>query len=271
MKIAVVTPYCREDPQTLRRCIDSVRAQTLPCIHYLVADGNPNPLILASTATLRHLVLPVAHGDFGGVARVLGSLAAARDGCDAVAWLDADNWYRPDHLESLRQCHEATGKPLCASWRSMHRPDGSLMPIDPEQEIRGDHVDTNCWLVTRPAFDLLTVWLMPPGLSVIGDRIFFEAARRRGYGWATTRRRTVCYSSLYLDHYQRLKETPPPGAKSGVLQAGLDYLVKPSNRAAIVAALGFMPHGRGPQHDGPETGSNGPAAPSPPVATPRAT
>ncbi|MFN3371127.1 MAG: hypothetical protein ACK4Z0_06320, partial [Sphingomonadaceae bacterium] len=48
-----------------------------------------------------------------------------------------------------------------------------------QQEMRGDHVDTNCWFVTRPAFSLLTVWLMPVGLSPIGDRILFEAARRK--------------------------------------------------------------------------------------------
>ncbi len=249
MKVAVVTPYFREPTETLRRCIDSVRAQTHPCVHYLVADGHRNSTYDDRGPALRHLALPVAHGDYGGVARTVGSLRAAADGCDAIAWLDADNWFKPDHIESLRKRQAATGKPLCAAWRTFHRPDGSEMLLDANQEISGEHVDTNCWLVTRPAFALLTAWLMPPGLSVIGDRIVFEAARRMGFTGAMTRRRTVCYSTLYRDHYLKLDETPPPGAKAGILKAGLDYLAKPKNRAGIIAAVGFMPHGLGVRFD----------------------
>lgn len=249
MKIAVVTPYFREPTETLQRCIDSVRAQTYPCTHYLVADGHRNPVVGRDLPTQRHITLPIAHGDYGGVARTIGSLRAATDGFDAIAWLDADNWYRPEHIESMCRRLEAAGKPLCAAWRTLHRPDGSEMPLDPDQELRGEHVDTNCWLVARPAFALLTAWLMPTELSVIGDRVVFEAARRMGLTGVQTRRRTVCYTTLYQDHYQRLGETPPPDAKSGIYKAGLDYLANPKNRAGIVAAIGFMPHGRGERYD----------------------
>ena len=249
MKIAVVTPYFREPPEILQRCMESVRAQTHPCTHYLVADGHRSPVVDAGGPDLRHIVLPVAHGDYGGVARTIGSLRAAADGYDAIAWLDADNWFRPDHLETMRNCHEKNGKPLCAAWRTLHRPDGSEMPLDVDQELRGQHVDTNCWLVVRPAYALLTGWLMPQGLSVIGDRIVFEMARRMGLTGAMTRRRTVCYSTLYRDHYQRIGETPPPDAKSGIYKAGLDYLANRRNHAAIVATLGFLPHGRGEEFD----------------------
>lgn len=84
MKVAVVTPYFREPTETLRRCIDSVRAQTHPCVHYLVADGHRNSTYDDRGPALRHLALPVAHGDYGGVARTVGSLRAAADGCDAI-------------------------------------------------------------------------------------------------------------------------------------------------------------------------------------------
>ena len=250
MRIAVVTPYHREPIETLQRCLASVRAQTYPCTHYLVADGHPDPAVAAGETPVRHMTLPVSHGDYGGVARTVGSLRAAADGHDAIAWLDADNWFKPDHIESLRLLHEATGKPLCAAWRTFHRPDGSEMQVDANQEISGEHVDTNCWLVTRPAFALLTAWLMPLGLSVIGDRIVVEKARRLGLTSALTRQRTVCYTTLYQDHYLRLNETPPPDAKTGIYKAGLDYLANPKNRADIITALGFMPHGRGERLDG---------------------
>ena len=40
MKPAVITPYYRETLETLRRCHDSVQAQTVKTTHILVADGN---------------------------------------------------------------------------------------------------------------------------------------------------------------------------------------------------------------------------------------
>jgi len=41
----VITPYYKEDPALLRRCMDSVRAQTVPAEHFLVADGHPQDWI----------------------------------------------------------------------------------------------------------------------------------------------------------------------------------------------------------------------------------
>ena len=79
MKIAVVTPYFREPPEILQRCMESVRAQTHPCTHYMVADGHRNPVVDGSGSGLRPIALPDAHGDYGGVARTIGSLRAAAE------------------------------------------------------------------------------------------------------------------------------------------------------------------------------------------------
>ena len=37
-RFAIVTPYYREPRATLERCIASVRAQTVGCDHFLIAD-----------------------------------------------------------------------------------------------------------------------------------------------------------------------------------------------------------------------------------------
>jgi glycosyltransferase involved in cell wall biosynthesis len=240
MKIAVVTPYCRERPEYLRRCIDMVKAQSVPCDHIMVADGNPHPAIRRNER-LRHLVLPLAHGDNGNVARTMGGLAAATWGYDAVAWLDADNGFLPDHLESLLALQRETGLPLVASWRSFHRLDGSLLRVLSEEEERLDIVDTSCWLVTRPAFDLLDAWLMPLPLGPICDRVFFQTVKFRRYEFASTRRRSVCFTTTYRYHYELAKEPPPPDAKEGVRVAAHAWLQDPANRAAVTASLGFCP------------------------------
>jgi hypothetical protein len=240
MKIAVVTPYCREEPRVVARCVRSVKAQTVPCDHLLVADGRPLRGMDADP-TLRHFVLPVAHGDNGNVARTLGGLVAAARDYDAVAYLDADNGFLPDHLESLQALQAEAGTPLVASWRSFHRPDGTRLGVISEEEERGDHVDTSCWLVTRPAFDLLDAWLMPPALSAVCDRVFFETVRFRKHAFASTRRRTLCFTTTYRYHYELVQEEPPSGAKLGVRAAAHEWLQDAANREATLAALGFCP------------------------------
>jgi len=41
MRVAVITPYCGEPIEFLQQCHDSVAAQTHPCLHVMVADGQP--------------------------------------------------------------------------------------------------------------------------------------------------------------------------------------------------------------------------------------
>jgi len=43
MRVAVVTPYYKEPEAWLARCLTSVREQTYPVTHLVVADGHPQP------------------------------------------------------------------------------------------------------------------------------------------------------------------------------------------------------------------------------------
>lgn len=45
MSYVIMTPYFRESPELLWRCIDSVAAQTVASEHILVADGVPQDWI----------------------------------------------------------------------------------------------------------------------------------------------------------------------------------------------------------------------------------
>ena len=125
MRVAVITPYYKEPNELLEQCRASVLDQTVACDQVFVADGFPNAVVGGWHA--KHFILPNAHGDAGNMGRVIGSLSAFAQGYDAVAFLDADNWYRPDHIQRLLELHRRTGAAVCTSRRSMHRADGSYM------------------------------------------------------------------------------------------------------------------------------------------------
>ena len=75
-RVAVVTPYYREDDAVLRACLESVRDQTHRACRHSSLDGRPNPLV--AEFALSHIRLPQARGDDGDLARCVGALAAMR-------------------------------------------------------------------------------------------------------------------------------------------------------------------------------------------------
>jgi predicted O-linked N-acetylglucosamine transferase (SPINDLY family) len=211
LKVAVITPYYKETEEVLRQCHESVLAQSYPCVHFLVADGHPADFVADWQAV--HIRLPASHHDDGNTPRAIGSFSAINQGFDAIAYLDADNWLRPDHIASLVACHGETGAAVCTSRRTFHRLDGSRMPV---KEI-GDgitFVDTNCLFLTKEAFRLIPVWaFMPHALSPINDRVIWKAVIKGGLSHADTGMTTVAYRTQWAAHYLAVNETPPPGAK----------------------------------------------------------
>lgn len=210
---AVVTPYCTEDASVIARCIASVKRQSAPAVHFLVSDGRAQNWI--DRERVRHVKLGRTHGDYGNAARGVGGLLAAAEGFRCIAFLDADNWYEPDHLE---QCMEAAaGCPAAdcdyvVARRRWMRPDESF--IDAPDEPVERHVDTNCLVLLPGSHHLISLWAsMPRQLSAIGDRIFYAALRSRGLRSAVVPRATVNYLCLWEYVYRQKGEAPPPGAK----------------------------------------------------------
>ena len=255
MKVAVVTPYYRETDEVLRTAMDSVRNQTYPdCRHYMVADGFPNPLVDAYGAY--HIRLPTAHGDTGNLGRCIGAFAAISAGVDAIAFLDADNWYRPDHISRMAALHGKTGAVVCTSGRSIHRQDGSLLR-DRCRENDGERfADTSCLFFTRPAFDLLSLWgLQQPEYGAIGDRLVWRAIRRRGVSRAHDPEPSVAFRTQYAPHYRN--EPAPSGAKT---RDEVDRVIRAFRARPLVEQEAFL-HGTGGAFDVPSL-----AAVTPPPA-----
>jgi glycosyltransferase involved in cell wall biosynthesis len=211
MRIAVITPYYKEADQVLEQCHRSVLDQTIACDHFLIADGFPNPIIEGWRA--KKFELPNSHGHGGNLPRVLGSISAFDQGYDAVTFLDADNWYKPDHLERLVDLHGRTGATVCTSNRTMHRVDGSYMFDDDRSDGRS-HVDTSCFFLTRPALPVIARWgLMPREFGAICDTIYWGSIRSSKLSHAHEPTPTICFRTTYEDDYKRLGESLPTEVK----------------------------------------------------------
>jgi glycosyltransferase involved in cell wall biosynthesis len=213
-RVAVLTPYFREPLAQLERCRRSVSRQTVRCEHIFVADGFARDEL--DSWPIRHLRCSTPSRNFGDSPRRIAGEAAIEAGFDAVVYLDADNWLRPRHVESLFACHLARGTPVCHSARTFHRVDGTLMPLLHGGD-NSTHVDTSCLFVAAEAFDLLPLWATwPTELSRIGDRMFWHAMLARGYGHGFTGGMTTCYEATHVAFYQSVAEAPPAGVRPDV-------------------------------------------------------
>jgi hypothetical protein len=211
-KVGVVTPHYATHPAHFRQCVLSVRRQSIPCIHYVVSDGD-EPVWPDHPRDTRLVRIPGPHRDTGNAARAVGGTLAAAEGCDAVAFLDADNWFEPDHIESLLNVHRSSGAVVCSSGRKLYTLDGRLMGHCPE--VDGEKfVDTSCLFLLRAAFGLIAYWAaVPPEQSAIGDRIFWTRVKQSKMPRIHTSRNTLAFRTQYASHYQHFGLPIPVGSK----------------------------------------------------------
>jgi len=177
-----------------------------------------------STSSARGGVFP---NPFGGALRTICSFAAnARH----IAYLDDDNWYAPDHLETLARAiqgkawafsrrwyvDEVTRDPLSEDrWESLGPGKGIYA------ESHGGFCDASTLLLdARQNFDLFPIWSFAGNESGTGeDRRIFIELRKRPFGESD--RATVFYAIRRSDelHVQRLRL---------MREAGVDVSLPPS-------------------------------------------
>lgn len=206
MKVAVITPYHGETTDQLRRCHDSVLAQTHPTTrHIMVADGDPHPW--CRQQDLDHMIMP-CHSDAGATPRALGALSAFARGYDAVAFLDADNWYDDSHISCMIETvGDAAG---VIATRRIHGLDGQVMYTDTWESNGVDHVDTNCWFLTRQAMHLMSHWIVEQGQRLWSDRRFWDAVKKSDLKLVKQVTPTVAYVTKWAAHYINAGKEPPP-------------------------------------------------------------
>ena len=210
-KLAVVTPYYREDLHELATAHHSVVAQDAEVTHIMVADGYPNAAVNAWGC--QHIVLPSAHHDAGNFARGVGALHAFQSGAECVCFLDADNWLEPNHVSTLHDALIRERSDIAVSRRTLRRLDGSVLdPMDPESDGYR-FADTGTVMLSRRALEIAVLWTtLPVELSGAGDQFVWAAVNNRGFAIARTSKPTMNYKTKWAVHYAGRQEFPPLGS-----------------------------------------------------------
>jgi len=211
LAVAVVSAYSREDLAVLRRCHETVLAQTYPCRHIMVADGFARDEIDAWD--VEHVRLDHTHADYGDTPRAIGGERARALGCEAIAYLDGDNSFRPHHVESMVSRCRATGAAVVFSGRTRHLPDGQMLPKVKAADSRRQ-IDTSCLFLAGDALTMASVWLAyPRPLSTLGDKLVVQILQGRGLAFACTGALTVRYTVNRAVFYRALGLPVPAAAR----------------------------------------------------------
>ncbi len=224
MKVAVITPYHTEPLEMLKRAHDSVATQTYHCTHYMVADGHARSEI--DSWDVRHIPLPIEHTNNGNTPRAIGSMDAIGDNFDAIAYLDADNWFDADHIANLIKLHKETGADLVSSGRVIHAIDETVLLPHGETGDGERHADTSAFIVFASGFSVLPIWaLMPDELGPNCDRVFYQAALRIGLKHVHHPKPTMHFTSRYGVHYRAAGlEVPPEATGMAGMKVSEDFM-----------------------------------------------
>ncbi len=221
-KIAVVTPYFRIESEKLERCISSVARQTFKCDHILVADGEPQAM--PEGYDIIHMALPFNVGNGGATPRGFGAQYAFVQGYDAVAFLDADNWYEPDHIELAANALAEMDVDVIFARRHVIFPDGDILQTDLLEDVDGTQVDTNCYVISKKAAFLASLWSMYPKEFGAGeDRLMLSFIKIHSLKSARLNKKTVWYESNWIDHYELAGKIPTQSIRTPVTKIGKSY------------------------------------------------
>lgn len=222
-KIAVITPTYQTPENWLRQCIESVQRQTIgPVEHIIISDGNPD---FALPAGFSGTVIQLAEhfGDYGDTPRWIGVQKAIQNGAEVIAFLDADNWYEDNHLESCIAAAGSEKATVVASKRMLVTLAGD--PIDTCYMCGTEgFADTSSMVFFAPAFEALRAWGdMEDWQHPIDDRIVWQRVKNLGCPIALTNEVTLNYRCTHRLFYESFDLPIPDGVKAAMdVEAALE-------------------------------------------------
>ena len=162
-----------------------------------------------------HIRLPNSHKYYGDTPRLIGSMLAIREKCYGLMYLDADNIFYDDHVYLSVSAHLESSSNYVVAQRDMLRPDGSVIKVERQEEISHGHVDTSCMIFFGEGMFTALQWSkIPSELSVVGDRYFWNLARKTEIqNFAVINKPTIGYECLWKEVYQSAGEIPPENSK----------------------------------------------------------
>lgn len=195
----------------LKQCIESVRAQSISVRHMVLVNGakfhDDAKVVLESFPEVESHYLTDNTGDYGAGPCMADCYAAGPflTRSDWVCFLDDDNWFDPDHIESLLWLVEKYGLEWAYSLRRWVAMDGTPIGDDdwqslgywpnplveqlPEDQVR--LVDTSCFFVKRRLAQRMSLaWTAAPFYT---DRGFLMALMKSGSRYGCTGLSSVNY------------------------------------------------------------------------------
>lgn len=198
LSVAVVTST--RGRKLIKEANDSVKVQTRKARHYVFAHGKDCwDAVSASTegCDADVVYLPAANGSNGyGMAPVFAASPFLVDE-DVIFYLDDDNWYEPDHIESLVSLIENHDLGWAYSLRQIVDAEGNWI-CDDNCESLGLHfnatnhylVDNSCYAVRNDVAKKHShAWYVP----VVSDRMFMKALCQAKVSCGTTGKHSVNY------------------------------------------------------------------------------
>ena len=193
----VVTPAYLEGLQVLHQNIRSVQQQEriFPRQHLVVWDGitnlECNDQTPAANETACFLKVRYNHNDYGDYIRRLGTKLAIKQNSTAVTYLDADNYWSPDHWAMVSQTRASSQKNIIISGRRLIHENGKET-----EDFTKDFFDTNTITLFGEAKKIGLLWgRYPREMSLVGDRIISKYIQKHfSNEIAFTNEATVNYS-----------------------------------------------------------------------------
>ena len=209
--VTVITPTT--GGPLLEDCLESVQSQTYPHVEHLIVIDGPEHRERARQIMSRigdrhpvhviELPRPTGRDRFHGH-RIYGAALFLCDGA-FVAFLDDDNWYEPDHVESLVEIAALKGLSWAYSLRTIVERNGDMIALD-DCESLGKWptclgptdflVDVSCYLIRRDlAIRFSWIWnrrARDPELME-ADRILCQQLMKHAPEFDTTGKYTVNY------------------------------------------------------------------------------
>jgi glycosyltransferase involved in cell wall biosynthesis len=150
----VITPTTGKD--TLYKAIDSVANQTIPTEHLVVLDGLA--AYYPNFPNIKTITLPENVGANGWYGHRVYAAMPLMVNADYILFLDEDNWFEPNHVETMIAKIKSKDLMWAYSLRKIHDEAGEYI-CDDDCESLGrwptfyDHtlnfVDTNCYCFKR--------------------------------------------------------------------------------------------------------------------------
>ncbi|MBV6529456.1 glycosyltransferase, partial [Ursidibacter maritimus] len=137
LSVAVITSTIgRSD---LERAILSVRQQSYPCKHYVFVDGKQYhqqaKTILDKYPEVIVTYLPMNTGANGWTNSSINAIAPFLVKEDVICYLDDDNWYEPNHVESGVKLLQNEEYDYAYSLRNLYTLDGEFLSPDSIESI----------------------------------------------------------------------------------------------------------------------------------------